>query len=264
VNRSGRIPSRRRSISGISVSIVVFELGTINPTRNGFVTTLLPSSRQRRHAEQGYRGGGRVVRGPYTPSTVRSDLGIDALTGRLRTLAARTLEPGEDVLFCLTGSAGQALVALERRLVILKASAASGSPFGGRMASYRYEEIADVSLEIGEVNSAIKIVTVRRPEGREWWQWRVAAEDPLRSLGCLLVQSSLVPDYAPYVERLRSLVAEARKEKRQGPGEEPAVAAPSAAALVAELERLALLHASHELSDEEFARATRALLASRG
>jgi hypothetical protein len=194
---------------------------------------------------------------------VRRDRGIDALNGRLRTLAARTLETGEEVLFCLTGPAGQALLALERRLVILKAGAAGRSPFGGRMASYRYADIADVSLEVGEVNSAIEIVPVRRPEGPEWWQWRVAAEDPLRSLDCLLVPSSLVADYEPYIERLRRLVAEARKKERPGPSEETAAAAPSAASLVTELERLAALHASQELSDEEFARATRALLASR-
>jgi hypothetical protein len=41
VNLSGAIASRARSIAGISVSMVVLELGTICPTRNNLVMFLL-------------------------------------------------------------------------------------------------------------------------------------------------------------------------------------------------------------------------------
>ena len=130
------------------------------------------------------------------------------------------------------------------------------------MASYRYADIADVSLEVGEVNSAIEIVPCAARRGPNGGNGGLPPR--IRPIARLpLVPSSLVADYEPYIERLRSLVAEARKKERPGPGEETAAAAPSAASLVTELERLAALHASQELSDEEFARATRALLASR-
>lgn len=174
-----------------------------------------------------------------------ADGGIDAFSGRLRKLAARTLVTGEHVLFCLPGTPGQALVALDRRLLLLKAGAAAGRAFRGTVASYAYAEIAEISLSLGEVNSVIR-VSVLQPRAREWWQWSAAAEDPLRAPDALLVPSSAAAECQRHVERLRELLAGARAE-----GSSP---------LVLELERLAALHASHALSDEEFARAKRALL----
>ena len=45
VNRSsGNSRARRANISGSSVSIVVFELGTINPSRVGTIVDLIPSA----------------------------------------------------------------------------------------------------------------------------------------------------------------------------------------------------------------------------
>jgi len=174
-----------------------------------------------------------------------ADGGIDALSGKLRTLTARTLEAGEHVLFCLPGTAGQALVALDRRLLLLKAGAAAGRAFRGMAASYRYADIAEISFRFGEVNSVIRVSPLE-PRAREWWQWSAASEDPLRAPDCLLVPSSAAVECRAYVERLRELVADAR-------GERPPP-------LVSELERLAALHDSGALSDEEFARAKRSLL----
>jgi hypothetical protein len=45
VNRSGATSSRRRSSAGISVSMVVFELGTIIPTRYGWLRLIVPPAR---------------------------------------------------------------------------------------------------------------------------------------------------------------------------------------------------------------------------
>jgi hypothetical protein len=176
---------------------------------------------------------------------MRGDDGTDALSRRLRKLVSRALEEGESVLFCLHGSAGQALVALDRRLLVLKAGAAAGRAFRGTVASYAYAEIAEISLILGEVNSVIRVSPLQ-PRARDWWQWSAAAEDPLRAPDALLVPSSATAESQRYVERLRKLVAGTREE--------------GSSALVSELERLAALHASHALSDKEFARAKQALL----
>jgi hypothetical protein len=173
------------------------------------------------------------------------DGALDELGGKLRKLADRALEPGERVLFCIPGTRGQALVALDRRLLVVKAGAPAGRAFGGIAASHRYADITEISLTVGEVNSVIRI-SGPRPRTREWWQWSASHDDPLRAPDALLLPSSAVDACRPYVERLRELVAEARSE--------------GAPVLVAELERLAALHASGALSDEEFARAKRALL----
>jgi len=173
------------------------------------------------------------------------DDGLDRLGERLRKLALRSLEPGERVLFCVPGTPGQALVALEVRLLVLKAGAAAGRAFRGTVTSYSYADIAEVSLKLGEVNSVIRVSPLE-PRAREWWQWSAASEDPLRAPNSLLVPTSAAAEWQPYVERLRELVARAGDE-----GSPP---------LVSELERLAALHASGDLSADEFARAKRALL----
>jgi Short C-terminal domain len=172
--------------------------------------------------------------------------GIDALSGRLRKRALRSLEPDERVLFCVVGRPGQALVALDRRLLLLKVGAAAGRAFRGMVASYRYADIAEISLRLGEVNSVIRVSPLE-PRAREWWQWPAASEDPLRAPDSLLIPSSTAAECQWGVERLRELVAGARGE---GP--------PS---LVSELERLAALHAAGALSDDEFRRAKETLLA---
>jgi hypothetical protein len=173
------------------------------------------------------------------------DGGFEALDERMQRLVLRSLEPGERVVFSLAGTPGQALVALDRRVLLLKAGAAAGRAFRGTVESYRYDEIADVSLTLGEVNSVIRISPLR-PRAREWWQWSAASEDPLRAPEALLVPSSASGECHGCVERLRELVHGAR---RQG-----------SAPFVSELERLAALHASGALSDEEFARAKHSLL----
>jgi hypothetical protein len=172
---------------------------------------------------------------------------VELLSGSLRKLALRTLAPGERVSFCLAGVTGQALLALDRRLVLLKTGRAVGRPFGGSVASYEYSEIAEVSLEVGEAYAALEISPLR-PRSREWWHWRVAVDDPLRAPDSLLVPSSRATELEPYVARLRDLVVVAREGSPR---------------IVSELERLAALHAAGALSDEEFARSKRSVLSGR-
>jgi hypothetical protein len=171
--------------------------------------------------------------------------GVDGLTGRLRKLVLGSLEPGERALFCVSGVPGQALVALEGRLLVVKAGAAAGRAFRGTVTSYRYADIAEISLRLGDANSVIRVSPLE-PRRREWWQWSAAFEDTLRAPDALLVPSAAAGEWEGPVQRLRELVAKAREG--------------STVPLVAELERLAALHASGALSDDEFARAKHALL----
>jgi hypothetical protein len=168
------------------------------------------------------------------------------------------LEENEQSLFCVRASAGQAIVALRDRLLLVKTGPGSASPIRPKVVAFRYDEIAAISIEVGEVNSVIEIVPLHGRPRREWWHSWIAFEDPLRAATTLVVRTDELQLYEPGVQRLRTLVDASREPSHptasSGTGIRPE------SDLVSSLERLSALHAAGAISDDEFERAKQALL----
>ena len=188
---------------------------------------------------------------------------IEPLSKRARTLVLERMRPDETVLLCIVGESGQALVALASRLLVVKAGLGARLTLSEEVASFDYAGVDDIELVAGEVNAIITVRPGRPAHAKEWWQARDPSEDPIRAMNAIVIPTARRSEYEPRVEELRRLVAGSRR--RQGPGAETAVPGSQAAGggageTVSLLERLAALHASGSLSDEEFERAKRKLL----
>ncbi|MCL4425286.1 MAG: hypothetical protein M1553_07575 [Firmicutes bacterium] len=72
---------------------------------------------------------------------------VEDLTGGLKKALDETLSPGEKILACLNGSAGEALVATGHRVLILKAGMAAGSLSAYKAKSYFYDAITGVDCK---------------------------------------------------------------------------------------------------------------------
>jgi hypothetical protein len=166
------------------------------------------------------------------------------LHARLQRLLDESIEPDETVLFVVEGKGNQALAALDRRLLVLKAGAAAGLPFQARARSFAYAAITGIDVERGSALSVVWFTSADfRTQEKEWWQSRDSARDPFRAPNAFPVATDELETLEPCLARLRAAIAEA--------GEEP---------IVDSLERLAALHASGALTTEEFERAKERLL----
>ena len=67
---------------------------------------------------------------------------LSILEKRERALVQQHVAPDEHVRFCLVGRIGHALIALDRRVVVIKAG-----KFGGRAASFEFAEIDAIQVD---------------------------------------------------------------------------------------------------------------------
>lgn len=203
------------------------------------------------------RGRGRSSRADGSETRKGVTGGIETLDRRARKAVLDALEENEQSLFCVRASDGQAIVALRDRLLLVKAGRASASPIRPKVVAFRYDEIAAISIEVGEVNSVIEIAPLHGRPRREWWHSWIAFEDPLRAATTLVVRTDELQLYEPALQRLRTLVDASR-----GPSRTPASSGTGIrqSDLVSSLERLSALHAAGAISDDEFELAKQALL----
>jgi hypothetical protein len=101
-----------------------------------------------------------------------SELGTDAyperallglLPGKTRRLAERNLGPSENVQECLVGGGGQAILALNERLLVLKAGFMAGATFGGKATSFPYEHVTGIEVQVGPMTGFIQIQSASLP-----------------------------------------------------------------------------------------------------
>ena len=82
---------------------------------------------------------------------------VEPLRGGLALALERALGPGEEVLVCLQGGRGEALVALADRLLILKAGFPSGAWFGWKVKVFPYWGITSVEVGCGALQGRVQV-----------------------------------------------------------------------------------------------------------
>ena len=78
---------------------------------------------------------------------------------RVRSLLERNMDEGESIRFVIEGMDGQCIVALDKRLLVVKPGSAIDEPHSGLTTSIRYSDISNISVTEGSSNRAIKIHT---------------------------------------------------------------------------------------------------------
>jgi hypothetical protein len=188
--------------------------------------------------------------------------GTEILSGRVRRALERHIHGDETVRFCLKGDFDHTLVALDDRLLIIKAGVFAGTTFGARVASIDYKDITGIEVNTGLLNCVVEVATPSYPAvGKKsaWFGGRTSKRDlfnrdPHTESNTIPVVRPNLKKWEPHLKELRALIAEAKRE----PTERQPPPVPS---LGGQLKELAELHQSGVLSDEEFAQAKARLLA---
>lgn len=184
-------------------------------------------------------------------ANVGKDLSI--LSGRTRRAAEENVG-NERIRFVLKGLYGQALIALETRILIVKPGFSAGVTGGVRVTSFNYADITTIEINRGLLFGVIEIGTpsYNLSQSRDFWTWH-PDKNPAQANNCLPVDRFLLQEFMPYIEELRQLVAQFKTNK---PSAEPS----PKESLAREIEKLAELYTRGMLSDEEFKAAKDILL----
>jgi hypothetical protein len=172
--------------------------------------------------------------------------GAEILTRRLRRELQRQTLDGEQVLFCLRGDLGHALVCLEDRLLVLKSGFHAGTTFGAMAATIFYRDVTGIQVRMHLVSGWIEISSPSF-QGRERKRTRhprSSDRDVYKLPNCVPIHRMHLDAYAVPLAELRRLVAEAK----HGAGG-------ARTDVVAELERLSTLVDAGRIDDDEYARA---------
>jgi Short C-terminal domain len=146
-----------------------------------------------------------------------------------------------------------------------KAGVWAGTTFGARVATIYYADVTGIEVNTGLVNCVVEVSTASYPAlGKKsvWFGGRTSRtdvfnRDPFTESNTIPVLRFDLKKWQPYLERLRALIAESKRQARSAnlnPAQ-PGFLAP-------QLTELAELHRSGALDDAEFAQAKARILAS--
>lgn len=188
----------------------------------------------------------------------------------LRTL--RDLSAGPDDLpwLVLVSWGEGALAAFDNRAVIMKVGAytalAAGAMGGGRVATFHFSDITGIEYNSGMLQGVLEILTpsYQGSANKDYWRGshrsrNADANDPRTLSNTLPLAKQTYRAALPGLNELRDRISKAKQPNIIV--NTPALPQPAAPSVADELERLAGLHRSGVLTDEEFQAAKAALIA---
>lgn len=193
-----------------------------------------------------------------TEATQQNTTRSRAVAKDLSILPKRTREAAEEhiggsrVVFTLLGLYGQALIALEDRLLIVKPGFLAGALGGVRITSFLYEDITAIELNTGIFFGVIEIGTPSYvlSQSRDFWTAH-PDKDPAQANNCLPIDKTLLREFRPYIEKLREFVKNSKKRS---------VAEAQSESIAAQLSQLGELYKEGLLTEEEYRKAKDKLL----
>jgi hypothetical protein len=180
--------------------------------------------------------------------------GLEILSRRVRREVERQVSAHENVLFCLRGSLGHSLVALDERLLIVKPGFHAGTMFGALTTTFYYQDVTGIQLHTFLFTGWIEVSSPSF-QGRERKRNRhprTSDRDVYKLPNCVPISKRHVDAYHDVLGRLRERI---ERSKRGGH-------VPAAPPLIASLERIAGLRQSGALSEPEYERLKGVLLAA--
>lgn len=177
---------------------------------------------------------------------------ISDLSSKNQKFLASHMNEGESLEFFIVGASDQAVVALSDRLLVLKSGLLAGATFGGRAASFYYQDITSVEVNTGLLNGVIEICCASHQGSTQKDYWSSDKNsDPFKVSNCIPITKRNLKVYDSYLKRLREMIAASKQ---------PHSASADASGLAVALEKLAALSAQGVITDEEYAQAKRKLL----
>lgn len=123
------------------------------------------------------------------------------------------LVSGEAVQLVITGMHMHSIVALDRRVLVAKVGESAGALFGGRVTSFRYEDIRAVQLNTSVTSASIEL-HLSDVDAHQAGDLRSGSRerDPARMPNAIVIPKRLKV-YRPGLVRLQALIDDARTPK---------------------------------------------------
>jgi hypothetical protein len=186
--------------------------------------------------------------------------GIESLRWRARRHVEKHTNEDDEIRFALRGTNGQALVALQDRLIIIKPGITAGALGGARVTTFYYDDITGIEANTGLMMGVIEVNTPAFPgtTTKDYWS-QDKDRNPRFLSNCVPIDRAGAKAYKPYLDQLRNWIREAKQGTRGGQG-----SAPATPSMADELQKLASLKESGVLTEEEFQQAKRRLIGEQG
>ncbi len=194
---------------------------------------------------------------------VADQTALGVLDAKLQRVAQQNIANSETVRVALKGNSGQALLALDDRLVVLKAGWLVGATFGGKATSFPYEQISAIELRTGPINAVLQIQSSAFQAATVGSYWTKDKDhDPWKLPNCITAPSSTAKKWRPHLDAIRARIARGvwPGHPVQASPATPAPAVHQAPDLAGQLAQLAELRRSGALTMEEFEQAKKRLL----
>jgi len=166
------------------------------------------------------------------------------LPGNLGKAYKDNVTPSEHADVMIVPAAGQALVVLNNRVLIIKAGIGGGVwALGARCKSFSYEDISSIDLQVSTYGGHLQITGAGIVESQ---QGMAVSEN------AVVFQKEYKEEMKAACALIRERVEMARRNK--------SLAVPSTPDLASQVQKLAELHSAGALTDEEFSAAKQKLL----
>jgi hypothetical protein len=171
-------------------------------------------------------------------------------------LLKRNMAPGERVLGQVIGSSGQAVVATDHKVLVVKTGLMAGQTFGGKATSFDYRTIVGVEVRTGWSVGEFEIIAaaLSAPQRNRVKDKVNIKEGPN---GVVFVKAN-VRHFEALAAKIREMTGAMHGA---GTAVRPQAAAPPEASIPDQIRSLSELHAAGILTDDEFAAKKAELLA---
>jgi len=179
--------------------------------------------------------------------------GVEILNRRVRRVVERHVSEGESVLFCVRGSLGHSLIALDERLLIVKPGFHAGTTFGTLTTTFYYQDVSGIQLNTFLITGWIEVSSpsFQGRERKRNRQPRSSDRDVYKLPNCIPISKRHVVEYEEALGRLRERIEFCKRFVRTS-GDAPP--------LIGTLERIANLRRTGALSEAEYERLKKVLL----
>jgi hypothetical protein len=181
--------------------------------------------------------------------------GREILSRRVRREVELQVSEHENVLFCLRGSLGHSLVALDERLLIVKPGFHAGTTFGTLTTTFYYQDVTGIQLHTFMFTGWFEVSSpsFQGRERKRNRQPRSSDRDVYKLPNCIPIAKRRVGEYHGALGQLRERIEFSKRYGRLSTEAPP---------LIANLERIANLRRNGALSEHEYARLKQVLLES--
>ena len=132
---------------------------------------------------------------------------MDRLNGREARLLRQNMDSGERVIAQCVGTWGQAAIATDRKVLIIKCGWMAGTFLGGKVTTFFYPNITGVEVRVGLISGGVFQVVAAGQSGRERQVFGKGENDAFKAPNCVPFARLKLAQFSRLATLIRELSA---------------------------------------------------------